>query len=400
MATAHGRTDHWTRGRVRPDPGVPPWHRRGPAALILSGEAGIGKTLLWEAGVAEAQASFHHVLTCHGVEVEASLSFAALSELLAHVLDTAAPALASPRRAALEVALLLAEPGRDAPDALAIGLAVLDVLGVLAREGPVLVAIDDVQWIDPTSAGALQVAFRRLRAEPVRVLATLRRVPDVVTPLQLERVFPRDRLSRLTVGPLSVTAMHDLLADRLGLELTRAELTRVQEATAGNPFFALEVGRELIHTGTRPTPGQALPVPKSLRELLGGRLAQLPSETMDVLLLVSALGRPTLEVVAAAHGDGDRVLAAIEAAVREGVVEVDGTRIRFAHPLLASTCYEQSPVWKRRAVHRVLSGVVVDVEEQARHLALAVGWPRCACRLPSRGGRRARGGSWRSRRRR
>ena len=347
----------------------------GPAALVLSGEAGIGKTLLWEAGVTQAQAGFHRVLTCRGAEAEASLSFAGLSELLAHVLDVASPSLAAPRRRALEVALLLAEPGEDAPDALAIGLAVLDVLGILAREGPILVAIDDVQWIDPTSAGALQVAFRRLRAEPVRVLATLRRGPDVVVPLQLDRVFSPDRLSMLSIGPLSVTAMHDLLADRVGLQLTRPELTRVQEATAGNPFFALEVGRELVRTGTKPTPGQALPVPKSLRELLGGRLAQLPAETMDVLLQVSALGRPTLEVVTAAHGDGDRVHAAIEAAVHEGVVEFDGTRIRFAHPLLASICYEQSPLWKRRAVHRVLSGVVVDVEEQARHLALASDGP-------------------------
>ena len=145
-------------------------------------------------------------------------------------------------------------------------------------------------------------------------------------------------------------------SERLGLELTRPELVRVQEATAGNPFFALELGRELVRTDTRPAPGQALRVPESLRELLGGRLARLPAETVDVLVQVAALARPTVELVAAAYGDDERVVEALEAAVREGVVELDDSRIRFAHPLLASICYEQAPVWKRRAVHRALAG--------------------------------------------
>jgi DNA-binding CsgD family transcriptional regulator len=348
---------------------------RGPAALVLSGEAGIGKTILWEAGVEEAQGVSCRVLTCRGVEAEASLSFAGLSELLVRVLEEAAPALAPPRRRALEIALLLVEPGEDAPDAHAIGLAVLDVLRVLAEAGPILVALDDAQWLDPSSAGVLQVAFRRLRDEPVRVLATLRKGPEVHDPFQLERAFPQERLSRLSVGPLSLGAIHDLLAERLGLELTRPELARVHEATAGNPFFALELGRELVRTDTRPKPGQALHVPESLHELLGGRLARLPAETVDVLLQAAALARPTVELVAAAHGERERVRAALEAAVREGVVEVDDTRVRFAHPLLASICYEQAPLWKRRAVHRVLAGVIGDVEERARHLALAADGP-------------------------
>ena len=169
--------------------------------------------------------------------------------------------------------------------------------------------------------------------------------------------------------------MHNLLGERLGLELTRPELARVQEATAGNPFFALELGRELVRTNTRPTPGQALRVPESLQELLGGRLARLPGETVDVLLQVAALARPTVELVAAVQGDQERVLEALEAGVREGVIELDDSRLRFAHPLLASICYERAPLWKRRAVHRALAGAVSDVEERARHLALAADGP-------------------------
>jgi DNA-binding CsgD family transcriptional regulator len=221
----------------------------------------------------------------------------------------------------------------------------------------------------------IQIAFRRLREERLGLLATVRKAQEVAVPLEVGRAFPDGRLRRLSVGPLSLGALHNLLQERLGLELTRPELVRVQEATAGNPFFALELGRELVRTDTRPAAGRALRVPDSLQELIGGRLAQLPGETADVLLEIAALARPTVDLVAAAHGDRQRVLGALEAASRDGVVELDDTRLRFSHPLLASICYEQAPVWKRRAVHRALAGAVNDVEEQARHLALAAEGP-------------------------
>ncbi|PWU25456.1 MAG: LuxR family transcriptional regulator, partial [Candidatus Rokuibacteriota bacterium] len=121
---------------------------RGPTALVLSGEAGIGKTILWEAGIDDAQDRFGRVLTCRGIEAEASFAFAGLSELLAGVAGEVAPGLVTPRRHALEVALQLAEPGETAPDAHVIGLALLDVLQALAEPGPVLVALDDIQWLD------------------------------------------------------------------------------------------------------------------------------------------------------------------------------------------------------------------------------------------------------------
>ena len=344
---------------------------QSPKALVLSGEPGIGKTILWEAGVEQARERLDDVLICRGVEAEASLSFAALSELLGPVFDDVAGSLLPPRRRALEVALLRVEPGELAPDPHAIGLAVLDLLCVLTERRPVVVALDDLQWLDPASAGVLQIALRRLREEPVGLLATLRTGPEVASPFKLGRASPEE-LEWLTIGPLSLSAVHGMLKERLGLELTRPELARVQEATAGNPFFALELGRELVRTGTRPTAGQALRVPDSLRELLGERLGRLPGETLDVLLETAALARPTVELVAEAHGNKDSVLRGLEAAAREGVVELDDSRIRFSHPLLASICYEEAPVWKRRAVHQALAGAVSDLEERARHRALAV----------------------------
>ena len=348
---------------------------RGPGGLVLSGEAGIGKTILWEGAVDDARSRFPSVLTCRGVEAETSLSFAGLSELLAPVFEDVAASLLPPRRRALEIALLLVEPGGEAPDPHAIGLAVLDLLRALSEQGPVLVALDDVQWLDPATAGVVQIAVRRLRKEPVGLLATFRVGPDVASPIDLDRSLPESQVSQLRIGPLSLGAVHRLLKERLGLDLTRPEVARVQEATAGNPFFALELGRELVRTNTRPSAGKALRVPESLQELLGGRLARLPTDTGDVLLEVASLARPTVDVVAKAHGDRIRVLEALDAASREAVLEIDGDHVRFVHPLLASICYEQAPVWKRRAVHRALAGVVTDVEERARHLALAADGP-------------------------
>src|SRR5262249_46468382 len=145
--------------------------------------------------------------------------------------------------------------------------------------------------------------------------------------------------------------------------------------SGGNPFFALELGRELARTRLDSPGAQAFRIPESLHELLGGRLARLPVETGDVLLLVAALARPTLELVAQAHGARQGVIDALDTAVREGVVAFDASRLRFAHPLLASICYEQAPLWKRRAVHRALADAVPDLEERARHLALAAEGP-------------------------
>src|SRR5262245_17308846 len=116
----------------------------GPAALMFSGEPGIGKTVLWELGVEKARVRFGRVLECRASEAEAELSFAGLSELLTGVFDEVAPALSPLRRRALEVALLLVEPGVQPPDVHAIGLALRDLLRVLGEHAPAVVAVDDM----------------------------------------------------------------------------------------------------------------------------------------------------------------------------------------------------------------------------------------------------------------
>src|SRR6266545_2069896 len=342
----------------------------GPTGLVFSGEPGIGKTILWEAAVEQCRRN-SRVLSCRCLETEASLSFGGLSDLVGSVFEEVAPALPMPRRHALEVALLLSEPGDQPLNPRAIGLGLLDVVRALADRAPLVIAVDDLQWLDSSTSRVLQIALRRLSEERAGFLATVREARDVRVPFELERSLPEDRLSRLSLRPLSLGALHRLLRERLGLELTRPELVRLGDATAGNPFFALELGRELVRIGARLEPRKPLPVPASLGALLEQRLERLPEETRAVLLAVAALDRPTVETVAAAHTEPRRVHDALAVAAREGVIGLDGSRIRFAHPLLASACYEHLPLWQRRETHKALAAVVKGDEERVRHLALA-----------------------------
>jgi DNA-binding CsgD family transcriptional regulator len=347
----------------------------GPAPHVRAGDAGRGKTTLWEAAVDEAGHRFGSVLSCRGIAAEAGLSFAGLSDLLSEALSEVGEELLPLRRHALEVALLLAEPGEDSPDPRVIGIAFLDVLRLLAERRPVVVAVDDLQWLDVPSAGAVQLALRRLRTERVGFLATVLEAPNVSVPIELERALAQSDHTQLALGPLEPGALHQLLRSRLELELPRPELARVDEATAGNPFFALELGRELARGVEGRGAARPLRLPGSLSTLLGRRLERLPQQAREILLVVAASGRPTPDVVAAAHGNREEALEALELASREGVLVLDGARVRFAHPLLASVCYEDAPPWRRQEVHRALASVVPDLEERARHLALGTDEP-------------------------
>jgi DNA-binding CsgD family transcriptional regulator len=341
--------------------------QRRPSGLVIAGEPGIGKTILWRACIQQAGDQFGRILACRAAEAEATLSFAALADLLGEHLDDGLALLTGLRRRALEVALLIEEPDAEALDQRAIALAFLDVLRGLAQPAPLLVAVDDVQWLDASSAQVLQFALRRLDAEPLGLLATVREETGMRPPLGLEQ------LEQLSLGPLSIGALHRLLRERLELSLTRPELSRIQEATGGNPFFALELGRELVRANARPAPGRPLPVPGSLKELLGARLARLPARTRDMLLSAAAMGRPTAEALALVHCDATE--RELERAAHAGVIELDDSRVRFSHPLLAAVCYQQAPIWKRRAAHRLLADAVSEAEERARHLALASDGP-------------------------
>jgi DNA-binding CsgD family transcriptional regulator len=342
---------------------------RSPEVLVLMGEPGIGKTALWQAGLERGRAAGNRVLAHRAVEAEATLAFAGVSDLLAGVVEEVLPSLGELRRRALEAALLLDGPDNSTgAEPRAVGLAVLDSLKVLSAEAPLLLAVDDFQWLDTASARTVLFAIRRLCDEPIGTLITAR--PGA---RELGRGLASGAAGRLSVGPLETPALFAVLRDQLGLELSRPQLTQLSEVTGGNPFYALQIARELALWP--PDPGQSLRIPGDLRDVVGGRLAKLPSASRETLLLAAAAARPTVETLTAARGDSAAVRDGLEQAARAGVVELDGQTVRFSHPLLASICYDDAPPWRRRDVHAGLATAVSDGEERVRHLALAAERP-------------------------
>ena len=152
------------------------------------------------------------------------------------------PQLTPVHRRSLETALLLREPDGPPPDVRLLGLALLSVVRALSQDGPVLFSLDDVQWVDPSSAEVLSFMLRRVEDEAVGVLATVRGRPREL-PLELDRAF--GGFQRLAVEPLSVGAIHRLLWGRLALNLPRPELVRVHEIVGGNPFSRSSSGARL-----------------------------------------------------------------------------------------------------------------------------------------------------------
>ena len=336
----------------------------GGQALLLEGDAGIGKTALWQEANGLARERGFGVLTARSAPSEAQIAFATIGDLFAPVVEESLPELMPVQRYALETALLMREPDGPPPEVRLLGLALLSVVRALAQDAPLLVGLDDVQWVDASSVEVLRFMLRRLESEPVGVLATVRGRP-VQIPLELDRAFGGFR--RLAVEPLSVGAIHRLLWGRLALNLPRPELMRVHEIAGGNPFFALELGRAIARGAIRADSANVA-LPESLSALVTDRLGALPLRVHKTLVAVAALAAPSvtlLEPLAAT------VVEDIELAEKKGIVELDGDRIHFTHPLLAPACYAAMPLHRRRRLHRRLAELNVDLEERARHLAIA-----------------------------
>jgi len=356
----------------------------GPAALSLEGSAGMGKTTLWLSGLALGRERDHRLLVTRPAAAEAGLAFAGLGDLLGGVLDEVLDALPAPQADALRVALLLERP-RVPLDERAVGVAVLSALRVLAAARPVMLAVDDVQWLDAVSAAVLSFSYRRLLAEPIGLLLTRRSSEPV--PRALEGL---ERLRRVPVGPLGLEDLHRLLDRRLGVVFPVPALRRVHAVSGGSPFFALEVGRAFDRQRAMLAAGQIPPLPDELLELVASRIASLPRVTQDALAAAAALAHPTLTLVSRlAGGDGT-----LQPAFAAHVLELDGERLRFSHPLLAAAAHEAVDPVARRALYRRLAGLVSDEDERARLLALAGDGPdaevaaaleRAAARAKERG---------------
>ncbi|HEU5418592.1 MAG TPA: AAA family ATPase [Streptosporangiaceae bacterium] len=350
----------------------------GPAALVFAGEPGIGKTALWKESLRRARERSLVVLAAQPSETESKLAFAALSDLLEQVADDIVPKLPEPQRRALAVVLLREDPAGRRPDQRALGTATIAVLTALAQTAPVVVAVDDLQWLDRASARVLSFAVRRLGRLPVGLLACERTGLGQGPWPQVEPELPEGQLRRLVLGPLGDTVLPQVVQMRLGRTLSRRDLGRIRHLAGGNPLFAVEIARSLPDDSAR---GLAvLPVPEKLRGLLGAPIAALPERARQALLPAAMLRHPpSVELVAAGLGRtaaGSRQL--LQQAAAAGIVELGASRVRFTHPLFAVAVYSSACPRDRRRVHRRLAAVLDDTEDRAWHLALAAERPDTA----------------------
>lgn len=337
----------------------------GARVLVLVGPAGAGKTALWRYGVAAA-GSAARVLTCRPSELATRASYSGLADLLDE-LGAEVDMLPGNEKHALMTAVRREHFDRVGTDTVA--LAASRVLDTAAGR-PLVLAIDDLQWLDASSARVIGFALRRLADRPIGLLATQR---DALNAQTLRAALPDGRISLLDVGALSEDETGELIRLRMGAALLRPLVRQIHRTAGGNPLFSLELARVVLQQ-TKPLPaGVPLPLPNTLGELMGRRVAAVSATTRDVLLVVAAAANATVETVEQALGQG--ALAGVQRALDAGLLESDSGRLRFTHPLLAAASYSNADAARRRRVHVRLASISMDVEERARQLSAATDLP-------------------------
>ena len=347
------------------------------SAVMIRGDAGIGKTSLWRSAIVVAQDAGCRVLTSRCVEAEAKLSFTALGDIIDGVPDAVIGSLAIPLRRALNAALLREDAIAGPTDWRGVALAALGSIRGLSTLGPVLVAIDDVQWLDRPSARVLTFALRRLAGAPVGFIGTDRTGPLADIPgseehldRQVEIAEPQATLT-LTIGPLEADAIARTIKARLPGAMPDAQVDRVVRSCAGNPFFALELAAAAAHVKV----GAELPVPVAIATLLRRHLERMPADARQLIAMTAMATQPTIGMAQRFFGSQTRAIEALDAAIGAGMLSIDSQRLRLSHPLLGSTACDELAARRRREIHAQLADLVADDEERATHLACAATGP-------------------------
>jgi len=355
-ASIIGREAGLARLRALVDP-VP----RASQVLVVTGEAGMGKTVLLTDASDRARSAGMRVLSVTGRESESKLAFAGLHQLLRPVLSRAA-ALAGRQAQALLGALgLAADP--VVGDPLLTGVAVLALLSDLSERSGVLVVADDAHWLDRSSLDALAFAASRLDAERVVVLVGAR---GQAPPSGFDRGF-----AELHLGPISVADAGRLLDAQPVPPRGRARAQVLAQAE-GNPMALIELAKVIAEdpAASRRWAAEPLPLTDRLSAVLRSRFAALPEQAQAALLLAAVADGPDLSA-AASHGGGPDALT-LAPAERLGLVTVDGAGVRFSHPLVRSAIYHSAPFAQRAAAHRQLANALHDQpDRRAWHLAAA-----------------------------
>jgi DNA-binding CsgD family transcriptional regulator len=331
--------------------------------LVLRGQAGVGKSALLEDAVAAAGGV--RALRATGVESEFELPFAALHQLLRPVLSHV-DRLPAPQASALRMAFGLASNAHD--NRFLVSVAVLGILDELAKESPVLCVIDDAQWLDDASASALEFVARRVDADRIALLFAAR---DGEV-----RRFSAPGLPELRVDGLDAGAGGQLLAERVGAPIPAEVLSRLMEATGGNPLALVELPSLITPgqlSGQEPLPWP-LPITDAVQRIFVQRVRRLPEPTQRLLLVAAADETSRLATVLAAASELGVPAAALDPAEHADLLAIQSGQLAFHHPLVRSSVYQSATDAERRSVHRALSEVLVeeaDADRRAWHLALA-----------------------------
>jgi len=342
------------RGLVEPVP-------RAGQVLLVTGEAGMGKTVLLADATGRARLAGMRVLSVTGRESESRLAFAGLHQLLRPVLSSAAGLPGRQAQALLGALGLSADPG--APDPLLTGVAVLTLLSDLSEHSPVLVVADDAHWLDRSSLDALAFAGSRLDAERVVLLVGAR---GQAPPPGFDRGFPE-----LHLGPLSAGDADRLLDGQPRPPRGRARAQVLAQA-AGNPMALIELAKVIADdpAASRRWAAEPLPPGDRLTAVINSRFAALPEPARAALLLAAVADGPDLRAAATAvSGPGAQALVPAE---QLGLVKIDRTGLQFSHPLVRAAIYHSAPFAQRAATHRELAGALHDQpDRRAWHLAAA-----------------------------
>lgn len=338
-----------------------------PSGLVIEGDAGIGKTTVWLAGVEQAMAEGFRVLTARVGQAESVLAYATVADLLSDVEPDVLDTLPDVQRAALQRILLRTDDFGPETGPWVPAAAFLSVLQTLTERSPVLVAIDDVQWLDSSSRAAVEFAARRLGGR-FGIMVTGRTDSDHPVSARWLHVSTPDGVNHTRVGPMSLGALHELISAWLDRSLPRPTMVRISEVSDGNPFYALELARAVI-AGSG---GRDAALPATLADLVRERTQRYSDDTQEVLLAAACVSAPTVDLAAAATGLASaQVVDLLEQPELDGLLSIDGNRLRFSHPLLAQSVYSHAAAAQRRRMHRALADVEPEPELKARHLALS-----------------------------
>ncbi len=339
--------------------------------MLIEGPPGAGRTALWRVAVRLAAERGWRTVSTRPGETESRLAHMALMDLVGPRFDEAAHTLPAPQREALEVALLRM-PATGEPDPRAVALGALTLLRSLATPAGLMIAIDDVQWLDEDTGRVLHVVLKRLAGERVCVLATVRvtawRTPALE--IVLDAVDPGD-VTRTRLGPMDIDDLDRILGPRLGRSLLRLELRELAERSGGLPKVALQLVRPIsgdVGSGRLDDPAPASGIDATAAD----RLATLDAESRRLLVSCALLSRPSrrlLGEVASTEG------GAMAAAVRAELIESDDGWLRFRDPDLANAVMSSVPDAALRALRRWLADAVSDPHESALQLAMAAEVP-------------------------